>query len=59
MTYSKGHWQNLAQEMRALAADETDPNLKRTLLDIADRYDLLAQHTEKPNDTTENSNRGT
>ena len=56
MTYSKGHWQNLAQEMRALTADETDPNLKRTLLDIADRYDLLAQHTEKPNDTTENSN---
>jgi len=56
MACSKGHWQNLAQEMRALAADETDPNLKRTLLDIADRYDLLAQPTEKPNDTTENSN---
>ena len=59
MTYTAGNWQNLTQEMRALAANNTNSNMKRTLLDIADRYDLLAQPTEKPNDTTENSNRGT
>ena len=36
-------WQSLAQEARARAADETNPDAKRTLLEIADKYDLLAQ----------------
>jgi hypothetical protein len=36
-------WQSLAQEARARAAAETNPDAKRTLLEIADRYDHLAQ----------------
>jgi len=47
MTYTEGNWKNLAQEMRALAANETDSNMKRILLDIADRYDCLARPAEK------------
>ena len=40
-------WQSLAQEAQARAADETDPNAKRTLLEIADRYDRLAQLAQR------------
>jgi hypothetical protein len=53
MTYTKGYWQNLAQEMRGLAAETTDPNMKRTLLDIADRYERLVELAEKPDRTAE------
>jgi len=53
MTYTKRHWQNLAQEALALAADATDANVKRTLLMIADNYDRLASLAEGPNGATE------
>jgi len=46
-------WQSLAQEAQARAADETDPNAKRTLLEIADRYDRLAQLAQRPDDSNE------
>jgi len=36
-------WQSLAQEARARAAAETNPDANRTLLEIANRYDRLAQ----------------
>ena len=47
MTYTAGNWQNLIQEMRALAANNTNSNMKRTLLDIANRYYCLAQPADK------------
>ena len=53
MTYTKGYWQNLAKEMRVLAAETTDPNMKRTLLDIADRYERLVELAEKPDGTAQ------
>jgi len=41
-------WQSLAQEARARAAAQTNPDAKRTLLEIADRYDRLAQLPKGP-----------
>jgi len=43
-------WQSLAQEARARAAAETNPDANRTLLEIADRYDRLAQLPKSPDD---------
>ena len=47
MTYTAGNWQYLTQEMRALAANKTNSNMQRTLLDIANRYYCLTQPAEK------------
>ena len=48
MTYIEKHRQDLAQETRALAADATNPNVKRTPLMIADNYDRLASLARLP-----------
>ena len=47
-------WQSLAQEARARAAAETNPDANRTLLEIANRYDRLAQLPKGPDDASEN-----
>jgi hypothetical protein len=43
MKDTKRHWQNLAQQTRALAGRMTDPETKRVLLEIAVNYDRLAE----------------
>jgi hypothetical protein len=41
------HWRKRAQEARALAGQMDDPHTKRALLDIAGRYDRLAERAEE------------
>jgi len=36
-----------AAQMRALAAKESDPALKRKLLDLAEQYDKLTKRAER------------
>jgi hypothetical protein len=43
------YWRTRAQEARTLADQMTDPEAKRTILDIAIKYDLLAQRAERRN----------
>jgi hypothetical protein len=41
------HWRQLAQDARAAADQVSDPEAKKTLLEIADGYEQLALITEK------------
>jgi hypothetical protein len=41
------HWRQCAQEARANAAQQTDPEMKRSLLEIAVLYEQLAVIAEK------------
>jgi hypothetical protein len=41
------HWLKLAQDTRATAQFLTDPFSKRTLLLIAQRYELMAERAKK------------
>ena len=47
-------WKSLVQEARARAAAETNPDGKRTFLEIANRYNRLAQLAKDPDDAIEN-----
>jgi hypothetical protein len=47
-------WKSLVQEARARAAAETSPDGKRTFLEIANRYDRLAQLAKGPDNASEN-----
>ena len=40
------HWRARAQEARAIAEQMDDPEARRTMLDIAERYEKIARHTE-------------
>jgi hypothetical protein len=51
ITGTKGYWERLAQETRLLAG-RMDDDIKRALLQVADRYDRLAQIAEKANGAT-------
>jgi hypothetical protein len=39
-------WRKLAAEVLEAAAEMTDPGAKAVMLDIAERYERLAQHVE-------------
>ena len=41
-----GRWRTLAAEARAAADEMTDPDAKRTLLNIAEGYERLARRAE-------------
>ena len=41
------HWRTRAQEIRALAQGITDLESKRTMLRIADDYELLAKRADE------------
>jgi hypothetical protein len=45
------HWRKRARETRALADQVDNPYTKRALLDIAGRYDRLAERAEERNRT--------
>jgi hypothetical protein len=47
MTDTAGHWRQSAQETRADADRQADPEIKKTLLEIAQLYDQLAALAEK------------
>jgi hypothetical protein len=46
------YWRTRAQEARTLADQMTDPEAKRTLLNIAVKYDMLAQRVARSNKGT-------
>jgi hypothetical protein len=48
MTDSLGadYWRERAEEARAHASQMRDPSAKRTLLEVADNYDQLAEQAE-------------
>ena len=41
------HWRDRAEEAHTLAAQARDPNVRRTLLDIAQGYEKLAAQAER------------
>jgi hypothetical protein len=41
------HWHQRAREMRRLAQDMADPDIKRTMLNIAADYETLAKRAEE------------
>lgn len=43
LTDDAGHWSKRAEEMRALAEEADDTQMRAKLLEIAVGYDLLAQ----------------
>jgi pyruvate-formate lyase len=43
LTKDAGHWSKRAEEMRALAEETEDAQMRRKLLEIAEGYDLLVQ----------------
>jgi hypothetical protein len=45
--YDPEHWRQRAKEARAIAGSLNDPEAKRSMLKIADEYDLLAQRAEE------------
>ena len=47
MTGIPRRWRNFAQETRALAEKIVDPDNKRIVLEIADKYDRLAEVAKK------------
>jgi hypothetical protein len=40
------HWRERAEEARAQASQMHDPSARRTLLEIAENYDQLAEQAE-------------
>jgi hypothetical protein len=48
-------WRTLAAEARAAADEMTDPEAKRTLLNIADGYERLARRAEARKNDHEDS----
>lgn len=40
------YWRNRAEEARAQASEMRDPSARRTLLDIAENYEQLAEQAE-------------
>jgi len=50
-------WKSMMQEARARAVAETNPDGKRTFLEIANRYDRLAQLAKGADDASENRTR--
>jgi hypothetical protein len=44
---SSEHWRQRAQETRADAERQSDPEIKKTMLEIAALYDQLAAHAQK------------
>jgi len=46
-------WKSMMQEARARAVAETNPDGKRTFLEIANRYDRLAQLAKGPDDASD------
>lgn len=42
-----GHWLKLAREARARAQGLSDPFSRRTMLSIAQRYEILAEREER------------
>jgi hypothetical protein len=46
------HWHGRAQEVRIIANQMKDPEAKRTLLNIAVKYDMLAQRVARSNKGT-------
>ena len=49
------HWRTLAAEARARADEMSDPEAKRIMLSIAERYERLARRAEAGKDS-KNSN---
>jgi hypothetical protein len=47
MTDTAQHWRQRAQETRADADKQPDPEIKKTMLEIAQLYDQLAALAEK------------
>jgi hypothetical protein len=45
------HWHQRAKEMRRLARDIAEPEIKRTILNIAADYETLAKRAEERNAT--------
>ena len=43
------HWRSRAAEARAIAAEIKDPIARRTILEVAANYDLLAEWAERRN----------
>jgi hypothetical protein len=41
------HWRERAEEARATAEQLTDPVARRTMLQVAESYDALAERAEK------------
>ena len=44
MSWSADHWLEKAKEARGAAAGMSDPVARRTMLEIAERYERLAIH---------------
>ena len=44
------HWRKLAAEMLAAAAEMTDPEAYAVMVDIAERYQRLAQYADARSD---------
>ena len=51
--FSSAYWRARGEETRTLAKTMTSETLQRTLLDIADEYDKLAEFTEAQEDNAE------
>jgi len=47
LIYEPEHWQSRAEEARTIADSLNDREAKRSMLKIADEYDLLAQRAEE------------
>jgi hypothetical protein len=50
MAHHPSDYRVTAAQMRAMAAKESDPDLKRKLLDLADQYDKLTKRAEQRNE---------
>jgi hypothetical protein len=44
--YDSEYWRNRAEEARAQASEMKDERARKTLLDIAENYDQLAEQAE-------------
>ena len=45
------HWRTRAAEARAIAAEMKDPSARRTMLEVATHYDVLAERAARRNDS--------
>jgi len=51
--FSSAYWRARGEQTRALAESMTDEKLQRSLLDIANEYDKLAEATEAQEHTSD------